>query len=380
MVGLMRNAWWIGLATVVLAVAAPAHAADPGNEIRIGLSIPLTGVFSSQAPLQRPAILLAEKQINQAGGINGKKVRIVMEDNQSTNPGALTALNKNVEQNRVLAVVGPMMSTQILAMTDAIKQFAIPAMIGGTNITITKQGNPWVFRCRARDSIAAAAMVKYIKDDLKLTKIGVLHSAEAFGNGGADLVEQYAKEQGLRVVARERFTLGDHDFTSQLLAIKSAGAEVMIPYSAAEDALARIAVLYRQLGSPYKYLGVPGSAMRATINLSGAASEGLLAFVDAVPGMNEANRKYVEAFRQEYGTEADMQAAFTYDAVNLLAVAIRKAGEDRAKIREALLAIHGYEGVLGTFNFTPEGEGLHGGAIAVIKDGKAQAVKVISVN
>jgi branched-chain amino acid transport system substrate-binding protein len=106
-----------------------------------------------------------------------------------------------------------------------------------------------------------------------------------------------------------------------------------------------------------------------------------LAFVDAVPGMNEANRKYVEAFRQEYGgTEPDMQAAFTYDAVNLLAVAIRKAGEDRAKIREALMAIHGYEGVLGTFTFTPEGEGLHGGVIAVIKDGKAQAVKVISVN
>ena len=94
-----------------------------------------------------------------------------------------------------------------------------------------------------------------------------------------------------------------------------------------------------------------------------------------------ANRKFVEAYQKEYnGAEPDRQAPWTYDAVYLLANAIRKVGEDRAKIREALLATKGFEGVLGTYTFSADGDGLRGGPIAVIKNGKPQLVKMISLN
>jgi len=357
-----------------------AATAAPEGEIRIGVGIPITGAFSAEAPYYVNCVKLAEKQINRAGGINGKKLRILIIDNQSTNPGALAALNKAVEQDKVLVFIGPVKSTQILAMSDAVKAYGIPMMLGGTNESITKQGNPWLFRCRVNDGIVAAILVKYIKEELKLTKIGVIYSNEAFGTGGADAIERNAKAQGLKVVARERFNLGDRDFTAQLLALKRAGAEVMVPYSHGVNEVARLTVEYRQLGSPYKYVSPPAIAVKAFLDLSGQAAEGLVGFVDSVPGMNSTNRKFVEAYRKEFNSEPDRQAPWSYDAIYILADAIRKAGEDRNKIREAILAIKGYEGVLGIYNFNREGEGLSGGPIAIIKNGKPQLVKMVQVN
>ena len=210
----------------LIAIALPAAAQD----LRIGFTPPVTGASAAEGSFQIKAIKLALKEINAAGGVNGKKIDLRQVDNQSSNPGALAALQKAVEQEKVLVLVGSVKSTQILAISDAIKTYGIPTMIGGTNATLTRQGNPWLFRVRPDDSIAAAAMVKYIKEDAKLTKIGILHDTDAFGTGGADLVEKYAKEQGLTVVKREKYTTKDKDFTAQLLSLKNAGTQIMVVY------------------------------------------------------------------------------------------------------------------------------------------------------
>jgi branched-chain amino acid transport system substrate-binding protein len=366
------------MASIVLTGAGVAWAAE--GEIRVGIGIPITGNFSVEAPYYVNEARMFEKQINQAGGINGKTLRILITDNQSTNPGALNALNKGVEQDKVLAFIGPVKSTQILAMSDAVKAFGIPMLVGGTNATITKQGNPWLFRCRVSDAIVAPILIKYIKEEMHLTKIGIIQSNEAFGTGGADLLEQYAKTSGLTVVARERFNFGDKDFTAPLLRLKAAGAEVMIPYSAGTDEIARLIVQYRQLGTPYKYVGPPAIGNKTVLDLAKEAAEGLIGFINSVPGMNETNRKFVEAYQKEFNTDPDTEAPWTYDALNILVNAIRKVGEDRTKIREAILATKGYEGVYGMYNFTPEGEGLQGGPFAVIKNGKPQLIKMVYMN
>ncbi len=154
------------------------------------------------------SIKLALDEINAAGGVNGEKIDLRIIDSQSSNPGALASLQKAVEQENVLAMIGCLYSTQVLATSDAIKNYGIPTFIGATNVNLTKQGNPWLFRVRPDDSVAAGAMVKYIKEDTKFTKVGILHDTDAFGTGGADLVEKAAKEAGLTVVKREKFGTG----------------------------------------------------------------------------------------------------------------------------------------------------------------------------
>jgi len=363
---------------VVAAVGGDIATAAAG-EIRLGFTPPITGASAAEGALQIKAIQLALKQINAAGGINGRQVNLIMVDNQSTNPGALAALQKAVEQEKVLALVGSVKSTQILAMSDAIKSYGVPTMIGGTNATLTRQGNPWLFRVRPDDSIAAAAMVKYIKEDTKFTKVGILHDTDAFGTGGADLVEKGAKEVGLTVVKREKYTTKDKDFTAQLLSLKNAGAEIMVLYGTNPEDAAVIQRQYRQLGSPFKYMGSPSSQMKDALNLSRDAAEGLIAVADFVPGQSEVNSKYAENYKKEYNEEYDTTSAWAYDGLNILVSAIKKVGEDRTKIREAILATKGYKGVLGTFSFTPNGDGLSEVSVVQIEQGKPKLLKIVSV-
>ena len=277
--------------------------ATAAEEIRFGFTPPVTGASAAEGSFQIKALKLALKEINAAGGVNGKKIDLRTVDNQSSNPGALAALQKAVEQEKALVLVGFVKSTQILAASDAIKNYGIPTIVGGTNVNLTLQGNPWIFRVRPDDSIAALAMVKYIKEDAKLTKIGILHDTDAFGAGGADLVEKYAKENGVTVVKREKYTTKDKDYTAQLLSLKSAGAEVMVVYAPNPEDAAVIMRQHRQLGAPYKYLGSPSSQHRDALNLAKDAAEGLLAVADFVPGATEANRNYETAYRKEYNED-----------------------------------------------------------------------------
>ena len=367
------------LLSIMVLAAVGSGIATAAEEIRIGFTPPVTGASAAEGSFQIKAIKLALKEINAAGGVNGKKIDLRTVDNQSSNPGALAALQKAVEQEKALAMIGFVKSTQILATSDAIKGYGIPTIVGGTNVTLTQQGNPWLFRVRPADSIAALAMIKYIKEDAKLTKIGVVHDTDAFGTGGADLVEKYAKESGLSVVKRERYTTKDKDYTAQLLSLKSAGAEIMIVYAPNPEDAAVIQRQYRQLGSPFKYLGSPSSQHRDALNLSRDAAEGVLAVADFVPGQTEANRKYEDDYKKEFNEEYDGLSAWTYDGLKILVNAIRKVGEDRAKIREAILATQGYKGVLGTFSFSPNGDGLHEVSVVQIEKGKPKLLKIVNV-
>jgi len=368
--------WTAALAVLLVALSGvPAGAA--GGEILIGMNTPVTGANAANGALWIKAAKLAEKQINAAGGINGKPIQLLIVDDQSTNPGALAAVNKSIEQDKVLALLGVTTSTQILAVSETVKKAGIPTMVGGSAVAVTRQGNPWLFRVRPDDSIVAQGMIKYIREDMHLTKVGILHDADAFGTGGADLVEKGAKEAGLTVVKREKYNGADRDFTAQLLALKGAGAEVMVVYATAGPAIAVIQRQYRQIGSPYKFLGSPTSAQENTLALSKEAAEGLVAMMDNVPG--EALRKYAEAYKKEYNEDINTFAAFDYDALMILANAIRKGGEDRAKIREAILATKGYVGVLGTYSFTPNGDSLHTATVVQIENGKPKVLKVVNV-
>jgi branched-chain amino acid transport system substrate-binding protein len=366
------------LSVMVLAVVG-SGIAIAAEEIRIGFTPPVTGTHAASGSLQVKAIKLALKEINAAGGVNGKKIDLRIVDNQSTNPGALAALQKAVDQEKVLALMGFLYSTQVFATSDAIKNYGIPTFIGATNVNLTRQGNPWIFRVRPDDSVAAGGMVKYIKEDTKFTKIGLLHDADAFGTGGADLVEKYSKEAGLTVVKREKSATAAKDFTAELLAMKNAGAEILIFYGH-QEATAVIQRQMRQLGSPFKFLGSPSAASRDALNLAKEAAEGIWAVVDFVPGVSEENKRFAAAYKKEYNNEEyDNVSVWAYDGLKILVDAIKKAGEDRDKIRQAILATQGYKGVQGNFSFTPNGDGLSEVSIVQIEKGQPKLLKIINL-
>ena len=373
--------------TAAKAAAAPttapvAASTASGGEIKIGGIFNITGQNASQAALWIKAADLAVNQINAAGGVNGKKIVLVKEDAQSTNPGALAAYQRMIEVDKPVAVLMTNLSTQIQAVSDVARSAGLPEATGGTAVKNTHMGNPWILRLRPDDSIAAAAMVQYIKNDMKVSKIGIINDSDAFGHGGGDLVEQYAKQDGLTVVKREEFTAGTKDFTAQLLAIKDAGAQVLDAYPTRPDDAAVIEKQYRTLGAPYKFMGDPGTAEADTLSLAKDAANGINAVIDYMPGVSDVGKKYLADYAKAYNGEvADTQAAYNYDAIYLFANAIKKVGTDPKKIRDAILGIHGnWEGVCGVFNFTPNGDGLHSNTVIQVEPGgKYKFIRTVQV-
>jgi len=354
--------------------------AQTKTPVRVGFITEQTGAASMSGERGIRATKLAEKQVNAAGGVNGTPVEVGIYDNNSTTQGTVNAVNKAIE-DKVIALSGPGRSTHIQAVSPIIKENAIPALIPGTAVQLTRQGNPWLFRVRPDDSIYGTAMAQFMMKDLKLTKIGIIHDADAFGTGGADIVTETMKKNNLTPVRRERYTAGTKDYTAQLLNIKNAGAEGVVLYTTnSEDA----AVIFRQmkeLGIKWKIVGCPATTSQVVIDLVKDASEGAYAAVDYFVDANPQSKAFRDAYFKEYNQEADFLTAYPYDTLVFLVDVMKRAGTttDRNRIRETILATKGYKGAMGTYNFTPNGDGIHEANLVQIKGGKPQYIRTISV-
>jgi branched-chain amino acid transport system substrate-binding protein len=136
---------------VVLALFPGYGAAQKKAAVRVGAILEQTGAASMSGERGIRATKLAEKHVNAAGGVNGTPVEVIIYDTNSTTPGTVNAVNKAIE-DKMIALAGPGRSTQILAVSPIVKENAIPALIPGTAVQLTRQGNPWLFRVRADDS------------------------------------------------------------------------------------------------------------------------------------------------------------------------------------------------------------------------------------
>ena len=379
---MLRKRMMYGLLAVfvVLGLFVADVEAQTKTPVRVGLITEQTGAASMSGERGIRATRLAEKQMNVAGGVNGTPVEVIVYDNNSTTQGTVNAVNKAIE-DKVIALSGPGRSTHTQAAAPIIKENAIPALIASTAVQLTKQGNPWLFRMRPDDSIYGTAMAEFLMKDLKLTKVGILHDADAFGTGGADIVTETMKKNNLSPVRRERYTVGTKDYTAQLLNIKNAGAEGVVLYTTNSEDAAVIFRQIRELGINWKIVGCPAAVSQVVIDLSKDASEAAYGAVDYFTGANPQSKAFREAYLKEYNQEPDFLAAYPYETLVFLVNVMKRAGTttDRNKIRETILATKGYKGVMGTYNFTPNGDGIHEINLVQMKGGKLQYIRTISV-
>lgn len=379
---MLRKRMMVGLLAVfvVLGLFVADIEAQTKTPVRVGLITEQTGAASMSGERGIRATRLAEKQMNAAGGVNGTPVEVIVYDNNSTTQGTVNAVNKAIE-DKVIALSGPGRSTHTQAAAPIIKENAIPALIASTAVQLTKQGNPWLFRMRPDDSIYGTAMAEFLMKDLKLTKVGILHDADAFGTGGADIVTETMKKNNLSPVRRERYTVGTKDYTAQLLNIKNAGAEGVVLYTTNSEDAAVIFRQIRELGINWKIVGCPAAVSQVVIDLSKDASEAAYGAVDYFTGANPQSKAFREAYLKEYNQEPDFLAAYPYETLVFLVNVMKRAGTttDRNKIRETILATKGYKGVMGTYNFTPNGDGIHEINLVQMKGGKLQYIRTISV-
>lgn len=326
--------------------------AKPENEILIGEFGSLTGGTATFGQSTHEGIKMAVEEVNSTGGLLGKKIRVITEDDQSRPEEAKTAVLKLIKQNGVVAILGEVASSRSLAAAPEAQKSKIPMISpASTNPKVTEVGD-FIFRACFVDSFQGEAMAKFTRETLQLNKVAILKDIKNdYSVGLADFFEKIFKASGGQIVEIQSYSEGDIDFRAQLTAIKSQNPEaIFIPGYYTEVGL--IARHARELGFSGPLLGGDGWDSPKTLEIGGNAVNGsYFSNHYAADDPNPQIQGFIEKYKQKFGAVPDAMAVLGYDAANLLFNAIRVAGStDPLKIRDALAATKDFQGVSGNIS------------------------------
>ena len=215
-----------GTATTATTAATAAPTGDP---IVVGAIVSATGPGAALGEQERNTLKMQQDLINASGGVLGRPLKIVIEDDKSDPKEAVTAANKLLQQDKAVALIASTISSSTLAVKEIAAQKGVPQMaMAAANDITDKAPMEWIWRTPQKDALAVQRALDYIANNLKLKKVAVLHDENAFGSSGNAEIAKQAPSFGLEVVASESYKTNDTDMTAQLTKIKGANPEVLI--------------------------------------------------------------------------------------------------------------------------------------------------------
>ena len=352
----------LGSISLAAFIMAAGMQAAPAQSIKIGVFGPLTGDAAAMGSSEKEAVELAVKEKNDAGGIRGKKIEVIYGDDAGKPEEAVNVAKRLISRDEALITVGSISSPASLAASQISRQSeTAQIVVSGTAQRITTQGNKWVFRSPVPDTKLVADLANFVHEKFpNLKKFAFLYVNDDFGRGGFEAFKAAGQKYGFEIVADERYTRGDIDFTAQLGRIKARPAQALVEWSRYTEG-ALIAKQYVQTGMDLVRFGSDGVASPKYIELGGPAVDGVYFtthFSVATGADIPAAKVFIEKYQKAYGRVPDAYAAEAYDAITLALLAVEKAGkEDRAAIRDALAGIS-FESVRGPFKFDEKGDPL----------------------
>lgn len=372
------------LSTVLAGLAAGCGGGEKkADTIKVGANLEMTGGSASYGISSKNAIELAFKEINEKGGINGKQLELVVADNKSEAAEATNAMQKLVSQDNVVAVIGPNLSSSVIAasaINNSAKVLDIAPMATNPYVTVdqasgkTKDFN---YRTCFIDPFQGTVMAKFATAELGVDNAAILiDNSSDYAKGLAQFFKENFVKEGGAVTAEESYLQKDTDFKATLTKIKATNPDFLyVPGYYQEVGL--IVKQARELGMNMPIAGGDGWDSAKMPEIAGAAALNNTYFSSlySPEDSSDINKNFVAAYEKAYGQKPDVFAALSYDSALLVAEAIKNAGStEPAKISEAMAKINGFSGVSGSVTFDDKHNPVKSAVILEYKDG-AQSLK-----
>lgn len=372
------------LGTVLAGLAAGCGGGEKkADTIKVGANLEMTGGSASYGISSKNAIELAFKEINEKGGINGKQLELVVADNKSEAAEATNAMQKLVSQDNVVAVIGPNLSSSVIAasaINNSAKVLDIAPMATNPYVTVdqasgkTKDFN---YRTCFIDPFQGTVMAKFATAELGVGNAAVLiDNSSDYAKGLAQFFKENFVKEGGAVTAEESYLQKDTDFKATLTKIKATNPDFLyVPGYYQEVGL--IVKQARELGMNMPIAGGDGWDSAKMPEIAGAAALNNTYFSSlySPEDSSDINKNFVAAYEKAYGQKPDVFAALSYDSALLVAEAIKNAGStEPAKISEAMAKINGFSGVSGSVTFDDKHNPVKSAVILEYKNG-AQSLK-----
>lgn len=345
--------------------------ADGPVSAKIGVISYLTGPGAAYGEAITNGFNLAQKEINEKGEVD---IELVVEDSAGKQEQALSAAQKLMSDEEIVALLGPTLSTEMNVVGPEADLNGIPILGTSTTAQGIPQIGDYVFRNSIPESLAIPASIQKAVDKFGAKKVAILYgNDDLFTQSGFDTMKAEAENMGLEILTIETFQKGQADYNAQLTKIKGLNPDLIL-CSALYNEGAVIMDQARKMGIDVPFVGGNGFNSPQVIEIAGEASEGLIV---ATPWFGEKDdskvQEFVQKYEAEYGKKPDQFAAQAYDALYIMAEGLKNAGEaDRDKLRDALAEIKDLPGILGNFSFDKDGDVVMDPIVLIIKDGKFQ--------
>ncbi|MGH9904048.1 MAG: ABC transporter substrate-binding protein [Pyrinomonadaceae bacterium] len=340
--------------------------------IVIGYYGDLTGRTSNFGVSTRNGVLMAADEINKAGGINGRQITILSEDDEGRPEKAATVVTKLIDQDRVIALLGEVASGNSLAAAPKAQSARVPMISpSSTNPAVTQVGD-YIFRVCFIDPFQGEVMAKFAANTLKAKTAAIMLDFNSpYSRGLTEFFEKSFTKMGGQVVNKQSYTQGDRDYKGQLTSIRSLNPDVIyVPGYYGEVGV--IAKQAKQLGIQQPLLGGDGWDAPQLWELGGDSLNG--SFISnhySVEDPSPAIQKFVGDFRGRYNVVPDALAALGYDAMRVLADALKRAGTSEGpKLRDAIAATKDFAGVTGVITINAERNAVKPAVVLKLQDGK----------
>jgi len=320
--------------------------------IKIGAILPLTGPASDIGEWQKRGIMTAEKEIKEMGGINGKKVEIIYEDSKGQPKEAISTFNKLVEVEKAKVIISSLSSVSNAIIPLTVKAEVPTMLIAVSYPGITKKSE-WVFRDHPGSDDEALAMAHFMYHYSKINNIVVIYCNDDFGIGGYEAFERTFEDFGGNIIWAEAYELNEMDFRSIITKVRSFDPEgvYVIGYVKASVILVK---QLREMGYK-KFLAAPMAMSIPTfIQLAGGALEGAYFTSTKFDARSDdmITKRFSERFRSMFDSEPNVFSALSYDGLMMIAEVIKNKGHNKNKIKEGILELDNFSGVMGNLSVT----------------------------
>ena len=349
-----------------------AQTADTTGDIPVGVFAALTGDQAAFGTATVQGVRLAADEINAAGGVLGRKIRLIVEDDQGRPEEAASVVSKLITGNDVIVLIGENSSAQSLAAAPAAQANGVPMISpSSTNPAVTEKGE-YIFLVCFTDPYQGKALASFVRNELKLDSAAILiDKKNDYSVGLAEVFKNQFEAAGGKIVAQQSYSGGDSEFRPQLTTIKAAAPQTLfIPgfYTEVEQ----IAIQARELGSTVPLVGGDGWDSPMVIQIGGKSVENSY-FSDHyfVGDSRPLVQAFVGEYRKRHGKNPEANAALGYDALRVFADSVRRAGSlDRKAIRDQIAATKDYQGASGTITMGPDRNPIKPVAMIKIENGQ----------
>ena len=367
-------------ASVAAMLSCGGESAPAAQGIQIGFYGALTGPTATFAISGRNGARLAVEELNRSGGVLGKRIELLVEDDRGEAAEAASVVSKLITRDHVVALIGEQASSRTLAAAPIAQSYRVPMVApSSTNTEVTKKGD-YIFRVCFIDPYQGEAMAIFARRTLKAQTAGLLVDVRSdYSVGLAEAFRRHFEALGGRITSELKYSEGDSDFSAQITALAARPPDVLcIPgYYTDVGLIARQA---RTLRLSSVLLGADGWDSPKLTEIGGEAIEGAY-FSNhySVDDPSPKGRQFVADYERIHGAAPDSIAALSYDAAYLIADAIRRAGSTEGKrVRDALAETRDYPGVTGTITMDADRNPIKPAFILKVEGGKFRFVESIA--